>query len=236
MSKTNETKAPASLPASAGFKLQPAKLIRAQQDTIAKTGVQLMAAIRANADQCLAHFQKHGDITLAERLIASVPRGIVVAGLAKWFKDFAPVSFDKEGKATVTGPKEDTKLDEAIQKDWTGDVQVMARATNPIEPINFKWIQSRIASLKSQLKKAAEQGGRGIGVMSDDGHLVPYNDEQKAQLEDYITRLAALPVAGLKATPAAEPAKLIKGKAKRVVKSLKDLTPEVIEPPLAKVG
>ena len=180
--------------------LMSAAAIKKQQDTIAKLGTDMLELIRENSIQCLAHFKKHGDITLAERLLASVPRGMVVAGLAKWFADFAPVKFDQSGKATVTGKPSETKLEAAAEKDWTADASVRDRATRPIEPFNISFVKKRIMSLKSQYEKALKDGGRGVGVQTEAGEFVPYTDEQKKQLEDFLSRLATTPVADLKAT------------------------------------
>jgi hypothetical protein len=146
-----------------GLKLWGASKIKKQQDKIAKSGTKLLAMIRENANQCLAHFKAHGDITLAERLLASLPPGMVVAGLAKWFKDFAPVKFDVKGKAEVTGKPEETKLEEAMGKDWTQDAEVKSRANRPFTQPNiayFKGMMSRWASKVDKLNAEAPAGQR----------------------------------------------------------------------------
>lgn len=188
--------------------LLAAAAIRKQQDQIAKLGTDMLELIHVNSIHCLAHFKEHGDITLAERLLASVPRGMVVAGLAKWFTDFAPVKFDQSGKATVTGKPSETKLEAAAEKDWTEDAAVKDRATRPIEPFNISFARKRISGLVSQYEKALAEGGRGVGVLNEAGEFVPYTEEQKAQLLDYLKRAAATPVADLRATT--EPDKVVK--------------------------
>lgn len=146
MSKKNNT----------SFKLLAASVIMKQQDQIAVTGTKMLEMIRENAQQCLAHFKAHGDITLAERLLASLPQGMVVAGLAKWFKDFAPVKFDAKGKAEVTGDHKETKLDEAAEKNWVEDAQVKDRANKPITKPTIAFFKGRIQGFVKQVDRFNE--------------------------------------------------------------------------------
>lgn len=143
----------------AELKLWSAAQITKQQDTIAVTGTKMLAMIRENANQCLAHFKAHGDITLAERLLASLPQGMVVAGLAKWFKDFAPVKFDAKGKAEVTGDPATTKLEEAQTKNWVEDAQVKDRATKPITKPTIAFFKGRIEGFVKQVDRYNESAG-----------------------------------------------------------------------------
>lgn len=149
MTKKTETKA-------AAFKLWSTKDITKQQDQIAVTGTKMLVMIRENAQQCLAHFKQHGDITLAERLLASLPQGMVVAGLAKWFKDFAPVKFDAKGKAEVTGDPSETKLEEAAEKNWVEDAQVQDRANKPITKPTIAFFKGRIQGFVKQVDRFNE--------------------------------------------------------------------------------
>lgn len=162
MSKDLQSALSEAIAEKSAFKLWSAADIKAHQDTIATSGKALMTMIRDNGNQCLAHFKAHGDITLAERLLASLPNGVVVAGLAKWLQSHAPVKFDRDGKATVTGKPEETKLDEALAKDWVMDTQVQNRAKNPIEPMSPALIKGRIKGYLKQIEKAGETGGRGF--------------------------------------------------------------------------
>lgn len=200
------------------LKVWPAAKIKAQQDQIAVTGVKMLEMIRENAEQCLAHFKAHGDITLAERLLASLPNGMVVAGLAKWFKDFAPVKFDSKGKAEITDKEKikDIDLEAAQAKNWVDDSQVQDRANRPIEPFNPAMIKGRIKGMLAQLKKAEEPGGRGFGLS---GQTTTPEEQEKIKTACYNlvnNTIKAMDTFNLTVNPEANVVEMMTGKKDRV--------------------
>lgn len=154
------------------FKLWNSAAITAQQDQIAKTGVKMLEMIRENMLQCAAHFQQHGDITLAERLLVSLPRGMIVAGVAEWFKQVAPVKFDEKGKATVTGDHKSTDMGKAETLDWTDNAEVKKRATKPITKPTIAFFKQRIQGFIKQVDRYNEQAPANEKMTDDEAKLV----------------------------------------------------------------
>jgi hypothetical protein len=80
------------------FKLEGIDSIKKQITGIAKSGVRLIAAIQVAAMQVLAHACKHGDVTLAQSLVNSVPKHHKAA-LVAWLEVYGPFAYDSKTKA-----------------------------------------------------------------------------------------------------------------------------------------
>lgn len=165
--KANENKA-----TSTAKLLSKSKIDALISDAV-KTTAKGLALIHVAAVQCMLHAEKHGDVTLAARLVQEVKdncKGVVVAGLNKWFKDHSPIKLatDEDGKVVGSLLKEG---EPGYKPFASGEAEthvameareVTARTDRPIEPFSIALVKQRIASLKPQLKKATEEGGRGI--------------------------------------------------------------------------
>jgi hypothetical protein len=79
------------------FKLETAESIKKQIAGIGRAGVRLIAAIQVSAVQVIAHAVAHGDITLAQSLVESVPKHHK-ATLVAFLENFGPFKWDKDSK------------------------------------------------------------------------------------------------------------------------------------------
>ena len=71
------------------FKLLDTESIKKQIIGIGRAGARLVAAIQTAGLQVVAHAVKHGDITLAQNLVTSVP-GKFRASLVAWLESYGP--------------------------------------------------------------------------------------------------------------------------------------------------
>ncbi|AGW43585.1 hypothetical protein JG068_03 [Burkholderia phage JG068] len=61
--------------------------------SIANRGKKLDADIHQAACSTLAHAINHGDVTLAQKLVAAMPKSARTKALAAWFVDFGPADW-----------------------------------------------------------------------------------------------------------------------------------------------
>jgi hypothetical protein len=64
---------------------------------------------------CLNHIDKHGDITLLNRLISALPGGWRANALKAWSEEFGKVNWDNTQKAFVYDKAKRTNLEGAIE-------------------------------------------------------------------------------------------------------------------------
>ena len=102
------------------FKLETVEVVKKQIANVGKSGARLAAAIQTAAMQVLAHAVKHGDITLAQSLVNSVPKHSKAA-LVAWLEVYGPFAWDKDTKA-LKFFKANKQLKDAGIKVTEGDV------------------------------------------------------------------------------------------------------------------
>lgn len=131
-----------------------------------------LVMIHTAAVQTMMHAEEHGDVTLCARLMQEVKdncKGVVVAGLADWFKKYSPVKLIvEEGKVkgTMLKPGEpgykafnvqEAEANPAMESKEVGD-----RANRPIEPFSIALVKKMIRGFESKLDKAIKEGNREI--------------------------------------------------------------------------
>jgi hypothetical protein len=120
---------------------------------IASTGTALDGNIHQAAVSCLDHAEKHGDVTLASRLVEAMPRSSRKAALIHWFEQFGPLVFDKEKTAFHISRKKEKapyRVSEAVETPFYD-------YTTERNPAPFS-IERLFKSVTSKLQKAKENG------------------------------------------------------------------------------
>lgn len=106
---------PTKTPKTPAFKLvEGAGAITQAITSIATRGKKLEKDIHVIAVSCLNHADKHGDITLANRLIAAVPTMARKNALRDWFLAFGKFSYDAKSKSLVFNKTGVTLLQDAM--------------------------------------------------------------------------------------------------------------------------
>lgn len=229
-------------------KLMTATKINALIDNAVKATSKGIDLIQQAAEQTMLHAKEHGDCTLAARLVTQVRdncKGYVWQGLVTWFHTYSPIKLSKgeDGSIVASLLKEGDKgykpfdAEEAVAHPAMESKEVKARTDRPIEPFSFAFVKQRIMSLQSQMKKAAEEGGRGLGFTGEDGKFHAYGEEQVKQMNAYLANLASMPIPDLKAEviplkPKALKAADSKGQNRRKVTQAKAAkrNAEIVEP------
>lgn len=115
-------------------------------------GKKYEADLHQAAVSCLNHAGKHGDITLAIRLIEAVPSLTRSNALKQWFIAMGRFKWDDEGKTLAYDKSKATLLDEALANPfWT----FKANEGGAFKPFDFNEAVNRILA---QAKKAHEKG------------------------------------------------------------------------------
>jgi hypothetical protein len=116
--------------------------------SIQSRGSKLQKDIHLCAVSCLAHIEKHGDITLLNRLMAALPGGWRSNAIKGWAEDFGKVNWDNTQKAFVYDKAKKSNIEGAI-------------ATSPEEykpEAEYKPLDLAEA-IKALIKKAQERVG-----------------------------------------------------------------------------
>ena len=71
-------------------------------DSICGRGKKLDKDIHRAGVSCLYHAREHGDVTLAERLIKSLPRSSRRKAFNHWAESHCPLTIEDDGKEKVT--------------------------------------------------------------------------------------------------------------------------------------
>ena len=131
-----------------------------------------LALIHDAAVQTMLHAKKTGDVTLAARLMQEFKdncKGVVVAGLAEWFKANSPIKLTVEegqvkGKLLKKGEPgyKDFDTVKAEAEPAMESKAVAGRTDRPIEPMSLAMLKGRLKGLADQVEKAASEGGRGF--------------------------------------------------------------------------
>lgn len=87
-------------------------------DSIANRGKKLDADIQRAALSVMAHHSQHGDVTLINRLVASMPKGSRVNALMRYIETFGAVRWDKDKKEFVHAKGKKFDLEAASARTW----------------------------------------------------------------------------------------------------------------------
>ena len=94
--------------------LDGAKAIDTAIKSIATRGKTLERDIHVAAVSCLVHADKHGDVTLAQKLVEAVPSLVRKNALRDWFQAHGKFGYDLQAKTFTFDKKGTTMIDEAI--------------------------------------------------------------------------------------------------------------------------
>jgi hypothetical protein len=139
------------------FVMQAPESIKKQIATIGRTGVRLILAIQSAAIQCIAHTVKHGDITLANQLIAATPKH-QRASLIAFFEVYGPFAYMKADKqlAYFKGNK---ALKDVMGKDLSEEyVDALPKwdsMVKPPEPKSVYDVQEECDKFLTRIRKLA---------------------------------------------------------------------------------
>ena len=114
--------------------------------SIQSRGSKLSKDIHLTAVSCLNHIEKHGDITLLNRLMAALPAGWRANALKAWAEEFGKVNYDNTQKAFT--------YDKAKKSNIEGAIAVTPEDFKP-EP-EYKPLDLEVA-IKALIKKAQER-------------------------------------------------------------------------------
>ncbi len=114
--------------------------------SIQSRGSKLAKDIHITAVSCLAHIEKHGDITLLNRLMSALPAGWRSNALKAWAEEFGKVNYDNTQKAFT--------YDKAKKSNIEGAISVTPEDFKP-EP-EYKPLDLE-AAIKALIKKAGER-------------------------------------------------------------------------------
>ena len=132
-----------------GFVAMDTAKLNALIDSIASRGKRLDNDIHRAGINCIYHIDQHGDITLAEKLIESMPKSSRKKALVLWFMDNSKLSYNEEEKKYVYDKSKKTSLERAIEKPFWDHSQEV----KPISPVD---LDKRLESLIKQAEKALE--------------------------------------------------------------------------------
>jgi len=109
-------KAKAKVAKSVAFKaLDGATAINSAIASIAKRGKSLDKDVHIAAVSCLIHADKHGDVTLATRLVEALPSQARKNPLRDWFLAYGKFGYDQKNKAFTYNADTETLTQEAME-------------------------------------------------------------------------------------------------------------------------
>jgi hypothetical protein len=136
-----------------------AEILKAVDDSTAK-GRSYEKHLHLAACSCLNHLAEHGDITLLQRLITTLPKATRRNALIAWAEEFGSASFDEEAKVLRYDREKTSDIDAAIDTPFWE-----YKAEGEYKPLNFtaelralliKTEKRLLASKKLQARLASE--------------------------------------------------------------------------------
>ena len=124
------------------------KAIELAIKSIQSRGSKLQKDIHVCAVSCLNHIEKHGDITLLNRLVAALPAGWRANAIKAWAEEFGKVNWDNTQKAFT--------FDKAKKSNIEGAIAVSPEEFKPeaeYKPLDLA------EAIKALIKKAQERVG-----------------------------------------------------------------------------
>jgi hypothetical protein len=114
--------------------------------SIQSRGSKLSKDIHVTAVSCLNHIEKHGDITLLNRLVVALPGGWRSNAVKAWAEAFGKVNYDTKAKAFV--------YDKAKKSNIEGAMEISPEDFKPEPEYKPMDLAAEIAKL---IKKAEER-------------------------------------------------------------------------------
>lgn len=132
--------------------LEGTTAINAAITSIAKRGKMLERDIHILAVSCMAHCDKHGDITLAQKLVTGViealPKFAKSHAMIDWFITFGKFKYDDKLKTVVFDKTKTTDLEGAIAKPFWE-----FRADKAYVPFDYKKAVLQLVARAERAKK-----------------------------------------------------------------------------------
>ena len=92
--------------------------IKAAIDSIERRGKKMDRDIQVAALSAMQHHVEHGDVTLINRLVASMPKGMRVNALRAFIETFGAVRYDAESKLFMHVKGGTFRIDDAMAVLW----------------------------------------------------------------------------------------------------------------------
>lgn len=134
--------------------------IKREIKSINTARAKLVDRIQIAALSVANHAHLHGDITLINSLAEAVGNGMKATALKLWLLDFAPVSWDSEGKAftyskskRVEGEELTATIEKGALKPWYD-----YKTEKPVE--QFTDVMKQLESLLRKVEKAPAKEGQ----------------------------------------------------------------------------
>ena len=135
----------------ATFKIiESAKAIDTAIKSIATRGKSLERDIHVAAVSCLVHADKHGDVTLAQKLVEAVPSLARKNALRDWFMAHGKFGYSMEEKAFTYDKKATTHTEAAIETPFW-----LFKPEAEYKPLD---LQAAILQLVKRVDAAVEKG------------------------------------------------------------------------------
>ena len=129
--------------------IKDSKKVMVLINKIAKVGKQLDLDIHLAACSCLDHAEKHGDVTLATKLIEAMPKSGRGKALVSWFTTYGKLAFKKDNTFS---------LDKGKSKKWDVETAIATPFWELIPEPDVKelTIEALIGFVKSKIEKATD--------------------------------------------------------------------------------
>lgn len=141
------------------FVLKTAKQIGTMVDTAIKHTVTGDQLIHDAAVQTMAHAERHGDCTLADRLVKGLGRSIRVQGLRVWYAENSPIRWNGDNKVGMLKTTDRTyKPFNIDQANAVPFYALGAAEERTAKPLDTMAILKLIHGLKGRVEKAVTDG------------------------------------------------------------------------------
>ena len=227
-------------------KMLPRKQVVALIDRSVKTTAKGLELIHEASVQCILHAEKHGDVTLAQKLMQDVKdncKGVVVAGLAKWFQDYSPVRLTSENgevkasllKAGEKGYKAfDTKA--ASENVAMEAPEVKNRAERPITKPTIAFFKQRISGFAKQVDRFQETAPEDQKMTQAEVNTIKLWLNSVTEFGNKVTVMEEKPAEKLAPQAVVAADRLIKGPSRNTARKAKGQLPAETEAKVAAVG
>lgn len=126
--------------------------------SIANRGKKLDADIHQAACSTLAHAINHGDVTLAQKLVAAMPKSARTKALMAWFVHFGPFAMGGDDGKSLVYLKGESDLNAALITPYWA-------LTQEVNPAQFDLLAS-LSSLLARAEKALQNDKQDTSLIS----------------------------------------------------------------------
>lgn len=168
------------------FVLKSAAQIGKMVDTAITHTVKGDALIHEAAVQCIAHAEKHGDVTLLDRLIKGVGKSVRVEGLKVWTAEFTPIRWNGDGKVGMLKKGQNGyKPFDIAKAEATPFWALSAADERTAKPLTIEAMLRVVHGMKGRLEKAVKEGN----FEGDRGKAEAFVNSIEAFADGLVTKL-----------------------------------------------